>query len=225
MRPVYRDHNMKQAASQELFSYWNQVRGSRMEPERAELNPGSIRGVLANTFILEVDPDLLFPMRIAGTRLGTLFTSDVKGHNFMDLWQADAREPIHELLATVLDDRSPALAGVVSSPPGFPPLELELLLLPLRHFGKTHSRIIGSMAPCFIPSWLGIVRSPGLQLTSMRIIRRPADLLQANLAVGETESGKTQRFGHLTVLEGGLADNDARTSGSGAAENDNKAPW
>lgn len=202
---------MKQAASQELFSYWNQIRGSRMEPERAELNPGSIRGVLANTFILEIDPDLHFPMRIVGTRLGSLFTGDLKGQNFIDLWNDDAKESVHELLATVLDDRSPALAGVLSSPAGFPPLELELLLLPLRHFGKTHSRIIGSMAPCFIPSWLGIVRSPGLQITSMRIIRRPADLLQVIQPAGDCETGKTQRFGHLTVLDGGLSGNTKGT--------------
>jgi hypothetical protein len=209
---------MKQAASQELFSYWNQARGSRMEPERAELNPGAIRGILANTFILEVDAQLLFPMRIAGTRLSTLFTGDVKGRSFIDLWDAKSKEAIHELLATVLDDRNPAIAGILSAPAGFPPLELELLLLPLRHFGKTHARIIGSLSPCFIPSWLGVVRSPNLQITSMRIIRRPQDLLQLiQPDLNEESTPQTQRFGHLTVMDGGKASNpaDSEPPGSG----------
>ena len=189
-----------------------------MEPERAELNPGSIRGILANTFILEVDPQLLFPMRIAGTRMSTLFTGDLKGANFVDLWDLESKEAIHELLATVLDDRSPALAGILSAPPGFPPLELELLLLPLRHFGKTHARIIGSMSPCFIPSWLGVVRSPNLQVTSMRIIRRPHDLLQlVQPEQNEENAAPTQRFGHLTVLEGGKANQPPDNSASSPA--------
>jgi len=193
---------MKQAASQELFSYWNQVRGSRLEPERAELKPGSIRGILANTFILEVDAQLLFPMRIAGTRLGALFTSDKKGQNFIDLWDELSREAIHELLATVLNERSPALAGVLSSPEGLPPLELELLL-PLRHYGKTHARILGSMTPCFIPSWLGMVQSPELHVNSMRIIRRPDQLSHHVHPAASAETAGVQRIGHLTVFNGG----------------------
>jgi len=197
---------MKQAASQELLSYWNQLRGSRMEPDRSELDPGEIRGVLANTFILEVDEQLGYPMRIAGTRLSTLFTTELKGSNFTELWDPESRKSVHELLACVLDDRHPVLAGVLTAPAGFPPLELELLLLPLRHFGKTHARVIGSLAPCFIPQWLGIVRSPGLQITSMRIIRRPADAVQPPPEKTGHPQPASQRYGHLTVLDGGRTD-------------------
>lgn len=211
---------MKQAASQELFSYWNQVRGTRMEPERAELNPDSIRGVLANTFILEVDERFDFPMRIAGTRLAALFTKDIKNQDFISLWDDAAKASIRELLASVLDDRSPALAGAIAAPPGFPPLELELLLLPLRHYGKTHSRIVGSLAPCFIPSWLGVVRSPGLQLTSMRIIRRSSDLAQFIQPQENRSENRAQRFGHLTLHDGGKA-GEAGTDKTGSDLADN----
>jgi hypothetical protein len=203
---------MKQAASQELLSYWNQLRGSRMEPDRSELDPGEIRGVLANTFILEVDEQLDYPMRIAGTRLSTLFTTELKGSNFTELWEPESRKSVHELLACVLDDRHPVLAGVMAAPAGFPPLELELLMLPLRHFGKTHARIIGSLAPCFIPQWLGIVRSPGLQITSMRIIRRPGDAVPLAPQKPLHPRPASQRYGHLTVLEGGRTDDPATKS-------------
>lgn len=198
---------MKQAASQELFNHWNQVRGSRMEPERSELDPGAIRGVLADTFILEVDPQFQFPMRIAGTRIGALFATELKGKPFVDLWRSDARKPLLELLMTVIDDRSPAIAGIKAEPDGYQPLDLEMLLLPLRHFGKTHARIIGSMAPRFIPPWLGMAAIPGLALNSMRIIRRPADLAQLTSEGAALHGTRTPRYGHLVVHEGGAQDN------------------
>ncbi|MGE3245134.1 MAG: PAS domain-containing protein [Beijerinckiaceae bacterium] len=197
---------MKQAATQELFAYWNRVRGSRTEPERAELDPGAIRGILANTFILEIDEQLQFPMRIAGTRLGALFVRELKGKAFMDLWAPEARKSVLELLATVLDDRSPAIAGAEAAPDGHPPLELELLLLPLRHYGKTHARMIGSLAPCAIPTWLGLSPSPGLKVNSMRIVRRPDDLAQYIQPLARPNAGHPPRYGHLTVHDGGVSD-------------------
>lgn len=198
---------MKQVATQELFTYWNDVRGARREPERVELDPGAIRGILANTFIIEVDQQMTFPMRIAGTRIGALFSRELKGKPFIDLWNAEARKPVLELISTVLDDRTPALAGVCSEPEYRPVLDLELLLLPLRHFGKTHARLIGSLAPCFIPAWLGLVASPPLALHSMRIIRRPADLANTfRPALDDEVGGKPPRYGHLTVHQGGLSE-------------------
>lgn len=198
--------DMKQAATQELFSYWNEVRGSRMEPERAELNPGAIRGILADTFILEVDTHQTFPMRIAGTRLGALFARELKGNAFLDLWAGESRKPLLELFASVIDDRNPATAGVQSVQQAHPPLELELLLLPLRHFGKTHARVIGSLVPCYIPSWLGLIASPPLQLNSMRIIRRNTDPASVFSAANVPVGTRPPRYGHLTVHNGGLHD-------------------
>jgi len=189
-------HEMKQAATLELFSYWNRVRGQRLEPERSELDPGVIRGILADIFILEVDPRLRFPMRIAGTRMSALFNRELKGASFTALWDEMSKKPLQELLHTVIDDRNPAIAGVATAPPERRPLELELLLLPLRHFGKTHARVIGSLTPCAAPSWLGLTQCPALSLNTMRMIRDPDNHAPT--------AGHPPRYGHLTVHEGGL---------------------
>ena len=45
-----------------------------------------------------------------------------------------------------------------------------MLLLPLRHRGKTHSRILGSFAPAGFPHWLGLVPVARLSLVSIRMI-------------------------------------------------------
>ena len=47
---------MKHAASRELYTYWEEKRGTRPAPERAEIEPGAIRGVLSDAFILALDP-------------------------------------------------------------------------------------------------------------------------------------------------------------------------
>ena len=206
---------MKHAANQELFSYWNELRGTRVEPERFELNPAALRGILADTFILEVNEQLTFPLRIAGTRIGALFGRELKGSGFVDLWNSSSRKPLLELLTTVIDERSPAIAGATSMPDGYPALELELLLLPLRHFGKTHSRIIGCLAPRSVPRWLGLLHSPPLNLNAMRIMANHSPSTRdQEFATGPASSSPqfsnipraAQRVGHLTVHDGGRGD-------------------
>ena len=46
--------SMKHATSRMLFAYWDALRGERSSPERGAINPGAIRHILADTFILEI---------------------------------------------------------------------------------------------------------------------------------------------------------------------------
>ena len=46
---------MKHAASRELYAYWQERRGKRAAPERADIEPGAIRQVLSDAFILALD--------------------------------------------------------------------------------------------------------------------------------------------------------------------------
>ncbi len=45
---------MKHPTSRMLFSYWDSLRGDRAAPERGEIEPGAIRHILAETFILDL---------------------------------------------------------------------------------------------------------------------------------------------------------------------------
>ena len=47
---------MKHPTSRMLFSYWDGLRGARAARERGEIEPGEIRHILADTFVLEIDP-------------------------------------------------------------------------------------------------------------------------------------------------------------------------
>ena len=77
---------MKHAASRELYAYWQEKRGTRRAPERAEIEPGAIRGVLSDAFILALDRNRGHPVRLAGTRVCALFGREIKGESFLDFW-------------------------------------------------------------------------------------------------------------------------------------------
>jgi hypothetical protein len=161
---------MRQAATQELYSYWNKLRGARLSPERAEIDPAEIRHILADTMILEVDEERQFPVRISGTRLNALFLSEQKGSAFVNLFAPEEREAVSEMILAVIEGARPIVAGLSAAPEGGDAATLELVLLPLRHRGKTHSRILGALTPTAIPAWLGLRQVECLKLVAMRFI-------------------------------------------------------
>src|SRR6202046_4887894 len=73
---------VKLAATIELYAYWNRLRGARSAPERNDVDPGAIRGVLADTFVLDFDEKLGFPFRIAGARGTAIFLKELRGLPF-----------------------------------------------------------------------------------------------------------------------------------------------
>ena len=76
---------MKLAVTMELYGHWNRLRGARSAPERNAIDPGAIRGVLADTFVLDFDVSRGFPFRIAGSRANALFLKELRGLSFLDL--------------------------------------------------------------------------------------------------------------------------------------------
>ena len=202
---------MKQAGTRELFNYWNRLRRDRAAPERTEIDPAAIRKVLADTFILEVDAERRFPLRLSGTRVNALFDAEQKGRSFIDLWAAHDARALRAMLLTVVDGACPIVAGAVCGPHGHPEVELELVFLPLRHHGKTHARVLGLIAPARRPSWLGLLPVEPITLRSMRVVgaettdlvAAPARLAAGLALVPPVPGSEVQRRGHLRVYPGG----------------------
>ena len=190
---------LKLAASQRLFSYWTELRGGRGAPERNDIDPAEIRGVLADTFILEFNASSGFPMRISGSRTNALFLRELRGASFLELWQPRDRAEAGEILAAVANEAQPFLLGASGGPLGVETTDVEVLLLPLRHHGATHSRILGACAPRALPRWLGLLPIGPLALTSLRAVS-PSEL-DANDARANDLLRKRNflRRGHLFV--------------------------
>jgi hypothetical protein len=162
---------MKQFISRELYNYWREIKGGRSAPDRSEIDPEQISHVLADAFIIEADQKSRFPIRLCGARVNALWSAAQKGRSFLELWDKAERHDVKAIFQTLMDGVVPVVAGARGfTASGYQTSDFELLLLPLRHFGKTHSRVLGSLAPVdrvFPPN-----RAPLdlLRLSSLRIL-------------------------------------------------------
>ncbi len=159
-----------------LFSYWDALRGDRAAPDRGEIEPGEIRHILTDTFILEVSPEGGADFRLAGTRMCALFGRELKGRSLPELWSPQARAEAGHYIDIVTDETAGLVIGLVGSTPEGLTVDVEMLLLPLRHRGKTHARIMGVLSPAMVPSWIGLHAVSSLSTVSLRVIwpsRRP----------------------------------------------------
>ncbi|AMN42730.1 PAS domain-containing protein [Rhodoplanes sp. Z2-YC6860] len=192
---------MKHPSNRELYEYWNQRRGDRLAPERGEIEPGAIRSILGDTFVLEMNGVNNATFRLAGTRLCALFARELKGESFTRLWERTGQTAMRELIAVVMDEK----VGVVASVSGatsddlLQPVGLELLLLPLAAEHRGDARVIGALAPMSAPYWLGAKPIGPLTLGMFRHLGPMVDTTAAprlRPAAGRLRHG-------LTVHEGG----------------------
>jgi hypothetical protein len=146
---------MKHAASRELYAYWEELRGTRPAPERADIEPSAIRGVLSDAFMLALDRSAGHPVRLAGTRMCALFDRELKGESFLNLWASASKAVVASLLTILADECTGTVAGVTAQNAAGDPIDLELLLLPLGTRRPGFARTIGVLAPLKVPAWLG----------------------------------------------------------------------
>lgn len=204
---------MKHPTSRMLHTYWDRLRGARAAPERGEIEPGEIRNLLADSLILEVDMARRAAcLRLAGTRVCALFGRELKGEAFAGIWGDPAADP-WRLVEIVAADTVGVVAGLRGMTAQDETIDLELMLLPLRHRGRTQSRILGSLSPVVVPHWLGLRPLVSLTTTSLRVLGQvsarqdepvPDD---AGAILGDLPRPANDaiafRRGHLLVHQGG----------------------
>lgn len=215
---------MQMPSIKTLYSYWNTIRGSRSAPDRRDIDPTRIRDALANTFILELDDTDKFSFRLAGSHLCTSYCRELKGRSFSALWHDRDNDAMETLIRAVTEDHAVALVTFQGTTALQTKASFELLLMPLRHNGSTHTRILGAMAALDEPYWLGVQPILEQRITGLRLIW--PDDVSAGDAVREivpnvvndlafspapaptglptTVYGRTaRRYAHLAVIDGG----------------------
>jgi hypothetical protein len=195
--------DMKHPSIRGLFAYWNERRGDRSAPERGDIEPGAIRHLLSDSFILAFEPSREHPFRLAGTRVCSVFGRELRGEPFVRLWQAADHSRIGDLITIIADEGIGAVAGATGKIADGASIELELILLPLRHRGNSHARILGMLALAEIPHWLGRRPLNSLILGPTRHLDPAHEAIAAAVPSPHAEHATT-RHG-LTVYEGGRA--------------------
>ncbi|MBX6424758.1 MAG: PAS domain-containing protein [Variibacter sp.] len=191
---------MKHRSSQILFAHWEEKRGRKALPERSAIDPGAIRTGLGDIFILAFNRSRGHPFRLAGTRVCALVGAELKDRPFMALWQEAQRAELLRLIDLIADESIGIVAGASGKTADGSSIDLELLLLPLQHWGRTHTRLIGSLAPLSVPYWFGTQPIGPLAIgdyryVGMRIVAAPPTLA---LPLGEARVRRG-----LVVYDGG----------------------
>jgi hypothetical protein len=192
---------MKHRSSQILFAHWHEKRGRNALPERSAIDPGALRAGLGDIFILEFSRLHGHPVRLAGTRVSALAGGDLKGRAFLDVWQDVQRREVSRLFDLVANESIGVVAGVNGASARDELVELELLLLPLHHWGRTHARMIGAMAPLSAPEWFGTRAIGKLTLGDYRYVgMRPREVRAPDLAPSAPAARRQHGF---VVYDGG----------------------
>jgi hypothetical protein len=164
---------MKHPSSREFFTYWDEKRGAARAPDRSEIEPGAVRKLLGDIFVLSYDAAAGHPFRVAGTRVCALVGRDLKDRSFSALFAADARREIEDIIAVVAEEMLAAVAGITATSEDGSPAQLELLLLPFSARAHTPLSLTGSIAP--FESEHRLLRD--FKLTSWRYLANPPQKL------------------------------------------------
>jgi len=164
---------MKHPSNREFFAYWDEKRGEARAPDRGEIEPGAVRELLGDIFVLSYDGAAGHPFRVAGTRVCALLGRDLKDRSFSALFAPDARREIEEIIAVVAEEMQAAVAGITAIAEDGSPAHLELLLLPFSARAHTPLSLTGLLAP--FESGHRVLRD--FKLTSWRYLAHPPQKL------------------------------------------------
>lgn len=218
---------MQKTSTKTLYDYWNTLRGSRSAPDRRDIDPTRIRGALANTFILELNDRNEFDFRLAGSHLCAAYSRELKGRSFTRLWHTRDRDAMATLIRAVTEDHAVALVTFQGTTAINTKLTIETILLPVRHNGSTHTRLLGAMTALDEPYWFGVQPVMEQRITGLRLIW-PDDVSLEDMArdiaasvpreavyagagsddgpmpMTSTIYGRSaRRYAHLAVIDGG----------------------
>ena len=164
---------MKHRSSREFFAYWDARRGDARAPDRSEIEPGAVRELLGDIFVLSYDNEAGYPFRVAGTRVSALLGRDLKNNSFSALFAAESRREIEDVISYVAEEMLAAIAGISATSADGTTAHLELLLLPFNNRAHAPISLTGSLAP--FEGNPGTLRD--FRLTSWRYIHPPQKLV------------------------------------------------
>jgi hypothetical protein len=164
---------MKHPSSRAFFAYWDNKRGFARAPDRSDIEPGPVRELLGDIFVLSYDKPTEFPFRVAGTRVCALFGRDLKNEAFPSLFAPASRGEIEEMITVVSEELLVAVAGVTAMTEFGQKAHLELLLLPFVPRAHSPISLTGLLAPMYeVRGKLG-----PCELTSFRYLAHPPQRL------------------------------------------------
>ena len=136
----------QQPALMRVEEYWNAIRGSRLMPTRADIDPRDLQGVLSHTFVLERVAPGLAKFRVSGSHLTDLLGMETRGMPISAIFEPDARNELSEAVEAVFTE--PAVVQMslgCRGGLGRPALSGGMILMPLRATDGQSTRALGAL--------------------------------------------------------------------------------
>ncbi|WP_299965936.1 PAS domain-containing protein [uncultured Roseobacter sp.] len=130
----------------QLEAYWEALRGTRLMPNRAEIDPRGIEQALEFSFIVERIAPGIARLRIAGSHLSDLMGMEVRGMPLTSFITPGSRRQLSDILEEVFETPATCTLKLRSDQgAGQPPLEARMVLMPLKSDLGDVSRILGAL--------------------------------------------------------------------------------
>jgi hypothetical protein len=137
--------NMKDKIIKDLFNYWENLRGDRVAPARAEIDPRKIKGILEHTFILEAVKKGSPRFRLAGIEVCDLLGMELRGMPSHALIEDVDREMFTQLTTDVLATPQIAELRLEGQLAGGRMVKGRMILMPLQDEKDQLTRILGAV--------------------------------------------------------------------------------
>jgi len=129
-----------------LFAYWNQVRGKRRMPTRADIDPAAIPRLLPHVFMYGVGSDGGYTIRLVGEDVVSFVGRNATGSPAGAIMPPRSVEVIVKILDAVTSERAPKFrAGKVHWLAAKSYRDYEACFLPLSADGESVNVVLGGL--------------------------------------------------------------------------------
>ncbi len=180
-------------------------------PERSAIMPSQCASILGDMFILDLT-SLEPTYRLAGTRLCSLFGTELRDKRFADIYRAADRNVVSGWADQLHNEKALVLLCSRAANGAGETVTLETLLMPLANGGRMNERLLGVTVPAAEPYWMGDAAIDEMTLLTARSQTPWRDLTSLQepslspVEFGELPNHPAMRkVRHLGVLEGGLS--------------------
>jgi hypothetical protein len=126
-----------------LFAYWDRIRGDRLAPNWAEIDPAAIRPCLPYLLVSEIlgEPaDLRY--RLVGTEIVSSYGYDLTGRTLQELAPAPINAMSIILYCRLFEERRPVFGRYIREVCRNESLHVDTAIFPLSEDGRTINRIL-----------------------------------------------------------------------------------
>lgn len=145
MREVTSVEELSSSVARELYAYWQHLRGSRLMPSRAEIDPAQLKRILPCIMLAKIEPE---PWRVRYTLVGTRCVANA-GWDFTNRYldeidfSCDYDTDWLAVYRTVYREKRPVLGIASTALKDGRVCDLVEILLPLSDDGETVTHCIG----------------------------------------------------------------------------------